>query len=252
MWNNPATLNRTSDLLIAAAGLIVLVCLIRYAIVQPVFAMRDIRVGGATAHITLEQVEAIALRDLHGTFFTLDLERLRTSFEKLPWVRKVEIRRSWPDRIDVVVEEHRPLARWGNVGLVNRQGEVFEAAYDAELPVFVGPKGTSREIALQYERLMGAFAAIGRAPVHVQLSQRGAWRVRLDDGMTLEIGREQVESRLERFLSSYARTLAPLNRRIDHVDLRYANGFAARIPELAAAPVGKGDVSRPRAAQPGA
>ena len=252
MWDNPAALNRTSDMLVAAAGLIALVCLIRFAIVQPVFAMREIRVGGATAHITLEQVEAIARRDLHGTFFTLDLERLRGSFEKLPWVRKVEIRRSWPDRIDVAVEEHRPLARWGNVALVNRQGEVFEAAYDAELPVFVGPAGTSREIALQYERLLGEFSVIGREPVHVQLSQRRAWRVRLDDGMTLEIGREQVESRLSRFLSSYERTLAPLNRRIDYVDLRYANGFAARIPELAAtAPAAKAD-ARPRAVRPGA
>ena len=252
MWDNPAALNRTSDMLVAAAGLIALVCLIRFAIVQPVFAMREIRVGGATAHITLEQVEAIARRDLHGTFFTLDLERLRGSFEKLPWVRKVEIRRSWPDRIDVAVEEHRPLARWGNVALVNRQGEVFEAAYDAELPVFVGPAGTSREIALQYERLLGEFSVIGREPVHVQLSQRRAWRVRLDDGMTLEIGREQVESRLARFLSSYGRTLAPLNRRIDYVDLRYANGFAARIPELAAvAPAAKGDTARSRAARSG-
>ncbi len=248
MWDNPAALNRTSGLLVAAAALIALVCLVRYAIVQPVFAMREIRVGGATGHITLEQVEAIAQRDLHGTFFTLDLERLRGSFEKLPWVRKVEIRRSWPDRIDVAVEEHRPLARWGNVALVNQQGEVFEAAYDAELPVFIGPAGTSREIALRYERLLRDFSAIGRAPVHVQLSQRRAWRVRLDDGMTLEIGREQVESRLARFLSSHERTLAPLNRRVDYVDLRYANGFAARIPELAA----KEDAPRPRTARPGA
>ncbi|MEQ1776027.1 MAG: cell division protein FtsQ/DivIB [Burkholderiales bacterium] len=249
MWNNAAALNRMSDLLAVVAGLIVLYSLVRFAIVQPVFAMRELRVGGAATHVTLEQVEAIVQRDLRGTFFTLDLERLRGSFEKMPWVRKVDIRRSWPDRIDVAIEEHQPLARWGNVALVNRHGEVFEAAYDAELPVFVGPAGTSREIAIQYERLLGEFSAIGREPVHVQLSQRRAWRVRLDDGMTLEIGREQVENRLSRFLSAYPRTLAPLNRRIDYVDLRYANGFAARVPELATA---KAETTRPRTVRPGA
>lgn len=252
MWDNAAALNRTSDLLIAVAGLIVLYSVIRFAIVQPVFAMREIRVGGSTSQVTLQQVEAIAQRDVHGTFFTLDLVRLRSSFEKLPWVRKVDIRRSWPDRIDVTIEEHQPLARWGNVALVNQQGEVFEAAYDANLPVFVGPSGTSREVTLQYESLRRAFSSIGREPVHVQLSQRRAWRVRLDDGMTLEIGREQAESRLNRFLSAYKRTLVPLARRIDYVDLRYANGFAARVPELATANTAtKGEAARPRPARPG-
>jgi len=250
MWDNPAALNRTSDLLAAAAGLIVLYSVIRFVMVQPLFAMREIRVAGSTAHVTLEQVEAIARRDIHGTFFTLDLARVRSSFEKLPWVRKVDIRRSWPDRIDVDIVEHQPLARWGNIGLVNQQGEVFEAAYDANLPVFVGPAGTSREVAIQYERLRGEFAAIGREPVHVQLSQRRAWQVRLDDGMTLEIGREQMESRLARFLSAYPRTLVPLARRIDYVDLRYANGFAARVPELANT-TAKGVAARQRPVRPG-
>ena len=248
MWNNATALNRTSDLLLAVAGLIVLYSVIRFAIVQPVFAMRELRVGGSTSNITLEQVEAIVRRDIHGTFFTLDIARLRSSFEKLPWVRKVDIRRSWPDRIDVAIEAHQPLARWGNVALVNQQGEVFEAAYDASLPVFVGPAGTSKEVALQYESLRRAFAAIGREPVRVQLSQRRAWRVLLDDGMTLEIGREQVERRLARFLSAYSRTLAPLERRIDYVDLRYVNGFTARVPELT---TGKAGTARPQIARPG-
>jgi cell division protein FtsQ len=253
MWDNPVALNRTSDVLIAVAALIVLYSVIRFAIVQPVFAMREIRVGGTTKHVTIEQVEAIAKRDIQGTFFTLDLARMRGSFERLPWVRKADIRRSWPDRIDVAIEEHQPLARWGNVALVNNQGEVFEAAYDEELPVFIGPAGTSGEIARQYERLLGAFSAIGREPVHVQLSQRRAWRVRLDDGMTLEIGREHVERRLARFLAAYERTLAPLDRHIDYVDLRYANGFAARVPELAAVtPTAKAEAPRPRTARPGA
>jgi cell division protein FtsQ len=253
MWHDTAALHRTSDLLLVAAGLMVLYWVIRFAIVQPAFALREIRIGGITEHVTLEQVEAIAQRDLRGTFFTLDIARLRASFEKLPWVRKVDIRRSWPDRIDVAVEEHQPLARWGNAALVNHHGEVFEAAFDGELPVFAGPPGTSLEIALQYERLLGEFSAIGREPVRLQLSQRRAWRVLLDDGMVLELGREQVESRLARFITAYPRTLGPLNRRIDYVDLRYANGFAARIPELAAVvPGSKPDATRARAARPGA
>ena len=240
MWNSAAALNRTSDVLFAAAALIALYSVIRFAIVQPVFALHELRVVGEPVHVTREQVQAITQRDLQGTFFTLNIERLRASFEKLPWVRKADVRRQWPDRIDVVIEEHQPLARWGNQGndgLVNVQGEVFkgEAAAGATLPVFAGPESTSRDIAVQYDIFRRELAAIGREPVQVRLTPRRAWQVRLDNGMTLEVGRAQVAARMARFLAAYPQTLAPLGRNADYVDLRYANGFAVRVPELAKA-----------------
>lgn len=233
MWDNPAALNRVSDLLLTAALLLVLYGAVRFAIHQPVFALREIRVIGAPGLVTHEQVETIARRDFRGTFFTLDIVRLRNSFEKLPWVRKAEVRRQWPDRVDVVFEEHQPLARWGADALVNRQGEVFRAAYEPVLPKFSGPEGTSREVAVQFDAFRRAFSAIGREPVEVHLSPRRAWQVRLDNGLALELGRDQLEARLARFLSIYPQTIAPLGRRADGVDMRYSNGFAMRVPGLA-------------------
>ena len=233
MWNSAAALNRLSELLFAAAALMVLYGAVRFAIQQPVFALNELRVVGAPGYVTLDQLEAITQRDFRGTFFTLDIVRLRASFEKLPWVRKADVRRQWPDRVDVAIEEHKPLARWGSAALVNTQGEVFEAAYDATLPMFTGPTGTAKEIAVQYDMFRRELATIGRTPVQVRLSPRRAWQVRLDNGMTLEIGREQVAVRMSRFLSAYSQTIAPLGRRADYVDLRYVNGFAVRVPELA-------------------
>ena len=107
MWDNPAALNRISDLLWAAATLMVLYAALHWAMHQPVFAMQELHVGGGAKHVTIDQVEAIVKRDMHGTFFTLDLPAVRASFEKLPWVRTVTLRRQWPDRLEVAVEEHR-------------------------------------------------------------------------------------------------------------------------------------------------
>jgi cell division protein FtsQ len=238
----------------AAVALMILYAVVRFAIHLPVFALHELRVVGTPGFVTLEQVQAITKRDFRGTFFTLDIVRLRTAFEKLPWVRKVDVRRQWPDRIDVVIEVHQPLARWGDkgLGLVNQQGEVFEAAArerDAALPVFSGPAGTAVEIAAQYEVFRREFAVIGREPVQVRLSPRRAWQVRLDNGMTLEVGREQVAARVTRFLAAYAQTLAPLGRRADYVDLRYANGFAVRVPGIGQAkePAAAPGAPKPRA-----
>jgi len=232
MWDNPLVLNRIANLLGGLAVVLIFYFLFRFVTAQPIFAVHHMRLINTLEHVTMEQVETIAKRDMKGTFFTMDLRRMRDSFEKLPWVRRVDIRRGWPDRIEVDITEQQPIARWGNSGLVNRQGEVFEAAYDTALPVFIAPEGTSREVSVQYDWLRKEFSNVGRAPVLVRLSQRRDWQVKLDDGMTIEVGRENVEKRLIRFLADYHATLSFLKRKVSYIDLRYANGFAVRVADL--------------------
>lgn len=231
MWDRPALLNAFADALYGIAAVLLLYVVLMLAIRLPVFPLREVRIEGEPAHVTRGQVERVVRGELKGNFFTLDLAATRAAFEKLPWVRRVELRRHWPDRLDVTFEEHRPLARWGGTELVNTHGEVFEAASDAALPVFIGPAGTAKEIAIQYEYFRGSLATIGQAPVAVRISPRRAWQLKLASGLTLELGRERVEERLARFVAVYGRTLAHLERRLDYVDLRYANGFAVRVAE---------------------
>ena len=232
MWDKPELLNRTANALFAAAALMAAWVFVWLAIHLPVFALRHLEITGEGQHVTRAQVEAIVKSTVKGTFFTVDLRKMRVAFEKLPWVREVKLRRHWPDRLEVNITEHVPLARWGSTALVNTQGEIFQAAYDGKLPMFVGPPGTSKEIAIQYEFFHRNLAAIQVKPVLVQLTPRRAWQVKLENGPTLELGRQDVEARLARFIAMHARTIATLNRRIDYVDLRYPNGFAVRIPEL--------------------
>jgi cell division protein FtsQ len=232
MWDRPELLQRAAAALFALAALLVAYGAVHFVVHRPHFALREVRVLDAGGYITHEQVRAIVQNDMKGTFFTLDLPSVRRSFEKLPWVRTVRMRRLWPDRLEVTVELHVPLARWGQSALVNTHGEVFRAAYDGKLPIFVGPPGSVKEIAIQYEYFRRTLAAIGAVPALVRFTPRRAWQVRLEGGTTLELGRDSIEERLTRFIAVHERTVGTLNRRIDYIDLRYANGFAVRIPEL--------------------
>ena len=229
MWHKPALMNAVADALFGAAALIVLAAIAVYAARLPAFAMREVRVEGGLAHVTQGEIEDVVRREVKGGFFTVDLPAVRAAFERLPWVRGANVRRQWPARLDVALEEHEPLARWGDEALVSTHGEVFRAAYDGELPVFVGPEGTAREIAIQYRYFQRALASIGDAPVRVQVSARRAWQLKLRGGTTLELGREQTEARLGRYVQLHERTVGALGRRVDYVDLRYANGFAVRV-----------------------
>jgi cell division protein FtsQ len=225
-------MNAVANTLFAIAALLVLAAVAIQVARLPAFSLREVRIGGDLKHVTRDQIEDVVGREIKGNFFTINLAATRAAFERLPWVRQVNVRRHWPARLEVALEEHVPFARWGATAIVNTQGEVFRAAYDGMLPMFIGPDGTAREIAIQYLYFRRSLAAIGEIPVEVQVTARRAWQMKLASGMTLALGRESVEQRLARFVAVHDRTLGQLGRRIDYVDLRYANGFAARIPEL--------------------
>ncbi len=232
MWDKPVLLNTAANALFAIATLLVIAAIAMQAAGLPAFALREVRIASAPHHATRAQLEEVVLRDLKGSFLTVDLAAVRAAFERLPWVRSASVQRHWPARLEVALEEHTPFARWGAAKLVNTQGEVFQAAYDGNLPQFVGPEGTAREIAIQYRYFLRILGSIGEAPVQVQVTARRAWQLKLRGGATLELGRDQIEARLGRFVQLHERTVGSLGRRIDYVDLRYANGFAVRIPEL--------------------
>ena len=131
VWDRPALLNAVANALYAVATVLGLYAVFFLLIHLPLFPVKEVRVLGALEHVTREQVETTVRRQLTGNFFTVDLAAARRAFERLPWVRRVEVRRVWPDRLQVTLEEHVALARWGDSGLVNTHGEVFSAASDA-------------------------------------------------------------------------------------------------------------------------
>ena len=233
MWDKPDILNSLATMLFAAAFVMIAYGAVHYIVRLPIFPLRELSISNELTHVTRDQVAVITARELRGNFFTLDLAAARSAFERLPWVRRAAVRRHWPGRLEVALEEHVPLARWGERALVNTHGEVFAGAYDGALPLFSGPAGMAKEIAIQYAYFRRALGEIGLAPGELHVSPRRAWQVKLENGPTLELGREQIEARLARFVNAYARTLAKLGRRIEYVDLRYSNGFAVRVPELA-------------------
>jgi len=253
-WDRPAVLNTVANLLYAVATVLGLYAIFLLVIHLPVFPLREVRVLGELSHVTREQVEATTRRHLAGNFFTVDIAGTRRAFERLPWVRRVEVRRVWPDRLHVFLEEHVALARWGDSALVNTHGELFSAASDASLPVFGGPAGSAPEVARRYQRVRDALAPAGLAPAELTLSERRAWELRLQGGLLLRLGREQIDERLATFLAVYAQTVAPVAARLDYVDLRYPNGFAVRVSgrrEPGAADGGEAGarvLERPRAA----
>jgi len=238
-WDRPMLINLLADVLLLAgsallawAGALALQRL-------PVFPLTQLVVATPLDQVSRTQIEQTARNALSGNIFTVNLETAQAAFERMPWVRSASLRRHWPDAIELQLEEHRAAAHWtqqeGESRLVSTHGEVFMASTRESLPFFVGPEGSAPRLLTRYREFNDSLAAIGRKQVAVHLSAREAWQLKLDDGVVLELGRDQpkhpLAERLTRFTTHYSAVSSSAKSRLQTigvVDMRYPNGFALR------------------------
>lgn len=235
MWDKPTWLNWLANFLLAISLVATLYAAVFAVVHLPIFPLREVVVEGQLNHVNREQVKLIVAKHLKGNFFTLDLIKARNAFKKLPWARNVSLRRRWPDTLEVVIEEHQALARWGSIALVNTHGELFYAASNQDLPVFLGPGDGVIEVASQYMEVSKSLKLADLTIATLALSPRRAWQVTTSNGMVIELGRVDIASRLDKFVRVYRNTIASLSMKVSYADLRYPNGFAVRKPVSARA-----------------
>ena len=238
-------MNATAAVL-AALGVLALVAVaILWAAHRPIFAVRAIKVDGDMAHNSVLTIRANAAPKLAGNFFTMDLAAGRRAFESVPWVRQAIVKRVWPNKLAVQLEEHRAAALWLPAGsgdetsdkLVNSYGEVFEAnvgdVEDEALPTFSGPEGTSARMLALFGLLQKEFAPMDAHIETLQLSGRGSWKVELDTGSEVELGRgtdDEVIARTRRFVATLPEVRSRYEQRpVTYADLRHNDGYAVRL-----------------------
>ena len=236
MWDDARQLNAIAVTLMLIAIAFLAWATIGWITRLSAFDYREVVVTTPLARASGAHLEAVIRSELRGTFFTMDLDAARASLGRVPWVRAVALRRQWPRRLEIEVDEHQPLARWNDNALVNTRGEVFTASWAGDLPEFSGPEGQSAVMAERYREWGALLAPLALRLRGLRLSARGGWQLQTADDkgpLKLDVGRDDVSGRLARFIAVYARTVGVLVRTgkpVDHVDLRYRNGFAARMP----------------------
>jgi cell division protein FtsQ len=229
VWDNAPLLRSIANALFGLSLVLVLYGVVRYVLRLPVFPLRAVELTAVPQRVSVKQLEKVVHEQVSGNFFTVDLESTRQAFEKLPWVRKVSVRRKFPWSLEVEVEEQVALAHWNGKELVNTHGEVFAGKADEDIPVFIGQPDSSAQVTQMYGELNAVLQPMKQQIAQISLSPRYAWQVKLDNGMVLELGREEMQQRLKRFVAVYPYSLAALARPATHVDLRYRNGFAAQM-----------------------
>ena len=183
---------------------------------------------------TFERVDEARLREVllphaRDGFFAVDLDAAQAAVAALPWVESAEVRKRWPDVLEVTVTEHRPFARWGEDRLLSEQGRLFPASgieVPAGLPHLSGPESRVQDVVELYNESRTLMAVAGLQVREVALDARGSWTLGLDGGTEVVVGRAEARARIGRFVRLVPQLLAQPAQRLTRADLRYTNGFA--------------------------
>ena len=211
----------------ALAGVAAVALVLRSSLDQPI---QTVAVAGRLQRVSpLEVEKAVKVVSRGQGLIAVDLNLVSRAVRRIPWVDSVTVGRSWPRGLSVYVVEQVPVARWGDVGLLNTRGEVFvndPQHVPAELPELLGPPGSQVVVTQRYLAAQGRLIEAGMRLSRVRLDPRGAWEFSLDNGVVVRLGRRQVDERFDRFMAAASRIVGTRAQDIAYVDLRYANGFA--------------------------
>lgn len=195
------------------------------------FPIKKVRVYGVS-HLSNAEVQRTLIPLVNRNYFNINVKNIRDQILQLPWVSDLNVRRVWPDEVEITIFEKIALAYWNNLYLVSEKGEIFapnESSYPSNLPKFVGPNGVQMEM-IKY------FLEINRIliPLHAKISclemtPYATWKLILDNGIMVQVGNKDIFLRLNQFVKVYPKIVKNhLGMGVASVDLRYPNGMAVR------------------------
>jgi cell division protein FtsQ len=241
-------MSQSTRWIISLAGITLLlgaaVVLTRLAMDPVRFPVSNVDILGTVDYIDRNGLTAAVGEHLKYGFYGLDIDEVRESVERLPWVALARVSRVWPGRIEVRVEEHEPGARWNDDQLLSKRLELFtppqlrldNPRYLEWREVFAGLPQI-RGVDGRHGELLDAYRAYAHEISRIRLSlevldedDRGSQSLVLSNQVRIRLGYDDQELRLQRFLDVYERMAAEIlpqgSLSQASFDMRYSNGFA--------------------------
>ncbi|MEP0072130.1 MAG: cell division protein FtsQ/DivIB [Marinomonas sp.] len=192
------------------------------------FAIQKIEIKGDLNYVTEAELEAHYSKLLGESLLSLSVADALDLARSPEWVESAEVRKVWPNILQVLVHEYTPLAYWRDRQLISTSSAVIRPNQipDLSLPRLYGPDGTSDVVLEQFGLISQVLAATSLRIFILTLEPRGAWNVTFTNGIVVKLGREEVLERLQRFIAVYKSDLSGRIDQITSVDARYPHGVA--------------------------
>jgi len=213
-------------------ALIILVLAVDWVFRARTLPVDEVRLQGEFQHVSREDIGNKMYAHVTDNYLVLDLDAVKQDIESLPWVYKASVRRSWPSGLHISYIEQKLVARWSDNEWLNKYGDVVRFSENnmpqLNLPSISAPAGTEKIAYDSYLGFMNMLANHKLSIKNITISDRRSWRLSLNNGISLLLGRNDVNNRLKRFLNVYADLNEEQPAGLARVDLRYTNGFSVK------------------------
>ena len=176
------------------------------------------------------QVRGAVASSLDGGLLSSDLGTLSEGILALGWPLGVAIRRDWPGALVIEVQKPAVVARWQDAYLASDGRVIRLPTEHTGLPKFDCATSEPKRAMEVYHRLNEIAAGSGLSIVTLGENLLGEWELTFrtpnSEKMTVRLGSESVDDRLDRFAVVYRQHLAGRAQEVDSVDARYDNGVA--------------------------
>lgn len=194
------------------------------------FPITQVKFSGQRKHLSEEELRECTFSEVRAGFFRLKVSTLQQQLLSLPWVKQVDIRKEWPDKLVINFTEHTPAALWNNQNLLSETGTLFKPNQSLKafetLPQLQGPDGRYSLVWQQFLAMNKILQPLGLSIKGMILAPRGAWQLQLSNGITVMLGTNDILDRLQRFVDIYQKELLTETQKVAYVDLRYTRGMA--------------------------
>jgi cell division protein FtsQ len=191
--------------------------------------IRYVKIEGTFQYISKDSVKNVLGPEMKRGYYHADMNSIHHAISSLPLVDKVDVKRIWPDAVYIKITEHKPIVRWGNDKLLNKQGDLLtpdNIEAFKNLPLITGPQGQERKL---LEIMKGVYIVLKDKTLQLaefHVSERRAWRLKLANGLEMQLGNKAPLENMQRFLKTMDLLGEPQIAMMASVDTRYPNGFA--------------------------
>lgn len=198
------------------------------------FPIKTVKVYGQYQHASKEKIKKIVFPLIAQGLFAVKIKKIQSELLQLPWISHVEVERIWPSELMITLHEKQPIAIWNKTGLVTESGKLFypeQNSFPNNLPRFYGADGEQQSMLATYHQLSKIIAPLGLHIIKLRLTSDMLWRMRLNNGMDVMIGGQNLDERVEKFAQVYNKVFAD-KRQAKAIDLRYPNGLAVKWSDI--------------------
>ena len=174
---------------------------------------------------------------LADSFFGADLQAIRLKVEGHPWVDGARVSRVWPNRLMIEAPRQIFMARWKDGGFINHKGELAlveprQVVAIEQLPLLAGPAGSPWALSQLFRHMSWLVERDDLTIVELTMARRGAVELRLQNGIILLLGRDQILPRLQRLMTVYRSNFVTKVDTIKRIDGRYPYGVSVAWKEV--------------------